>query len=94
MAVAAGQHGLSISLMSSAMHVASLQEQVIEDLKKEIAVLQGLVMSGNYKINEGSNGDASSAELESLKKENEKLKMRVNVLKRVSSTDLLVFALN
>jgi hypothetical protein len=50
-------------------------------LKKELFEIQELLDSGKLSLKEET---ASKTELESVKKENEKLKMQIDILKRVN----------
>ena len=60
-----------------------LQENEIENLKKELDILHRLLNTGKFSISENKSTNGDSAELESVRKENEKLKMRINILKNV-----------
>ena len=66
----------------------ALQEEEIENVKKDLAELQGLFDTGKLS-SQGQKGGDNSAELENVMKENEKLKMRIEILKRVSVLALL-----
>lgn len=69
-----------------------LQEEELKVLKKELHSLYQLVKSGDFKVNDSteSSSTVSQVELDKVKKENEKLKMRIDILKKVNILLLLL----